>query len=87
MAAPARVRALVEAVAASHGVTVADIIGDRRIVKIAHARCAAYAAVRDGTNASLPSIGRWFRRHHSTVLAGIRSHEARAKASADEVAA
>jgi chromosomal replication initiation ATPase DnaA len=77
MAAPARVRAIVGAVAVSHGVTVADILGDSRVKKIAWARCAAYAAVRAETGASFPKIGRWFRRHHTTVLTGIRSHKAR----------
>jgi len=40
-------------------------------------RQAAMAAVQRDLGYSLPRIGRIFKRHHTTVLHGIRAHKAR----------
>jgi chromosomal replication initiation ATPase DnaA len=66
-------RLTVARVAAKHGVTVADIMGARRTAKISAARFEAFADCRPGR--SLPRIGRFFGRHHTAVMHGIRRHE------------
>jgi chromosomal replication initiator protein len=80
MAAPARVRAVVERVAADRKVPLADLLGRSRRTAATEARQAAYAAVREATGASYPMIGRWFGRDHSTVLTGARAHYERLEA-------
>lgn len=68
---------IVAQVAARHGVSVDDLIGPSRQRTITRARHEAMWLMRQATTRSLPSIGRVFRRHHTTVLFGIREHEER----------
>lgn len=74
---PARWRVIAQAVALTHEVTVAELIGPRRTRLIAHARQHAFSEIRRQTKLSLPQIGRFFNRDHSTVLSGINAHRAR----------
>lgn len=70
-------------VAIKHGVTVADIRGDSKAYRIAHARQEAYWATRQlktrggAPKFTLPALGRFFHRDHSTVKIGITTHEKR----------
>lgn len=63
--------------AEKHGVTVAKIDGPRRSEKIVHARQEAMWRAKNETNLSFPSLGKLFDRDHTTVMWGIRQHEAR----------
>jgi len=65
------------------GVSVADILGERRRSPIVAARQEAMWAVKTITNWSLPRIGARFNRDHTTVLHAIRQVEARAVQDAD----
>lgn len=78
---PEVVRDTLRAAAAAHGVTVEDLRGAGREQRIAYARQDAMARLRGldvyGRRPSLAQVGRWLNRDHSTVLHGIRAHEAR----------
>lgn len=78
---PARVTAVLEAVAHRHGVTVYDILGRSRRHVIVPARQAACAELRDmvwgAGNPALEQIGAWLGLDHTTVLHGIRAHRVR----------
>lgn len=84
-------RPLVAAVAERHGLTVDDLIGPKRTQDVCEARHEAMYVVRnvlqdDGRPRwSLPVIGRMFNRDHTTVLSGIRSHQALLDAAARDV--
>ena len=72
MSLPPRIAGIIAQVAVEHGVSVKDILGPSRVRKITRARQEAMRTVRslerdDGTVPSLPQIGRWFGRDHSTV--------------------
>lgn len=72
-----KVRQIVEAVAAQHGVKPQDILGPDRTHYVAMARQEVmYHARLAGL--SLAQIGRALGRDHSTVLAGIAAHKRRA---------
>lgn len=65
-------------VAAKHGVTINDLESQTRNQMICLARFEAMWRCRQETIASLPQIGRSFgNRDHTTVLHGIRRHQAR----------
>ena len=65
-------------VAAKHEVTVAALLGPSSRRHIAWARHEAMWMAREHTSLSLPAIGaRLGGRHHTTILYGIRQHEAR----------
>lgn len=64
-------------VAQKHGVSVEDIDGPRRTAKIARARQEAMWLAYRGTRITLTPLGRLFNRDHTSVLWGIRQHEAR----------
>ena len=49
------------------GVTKAELTGNSRVARIAHARSIAIGLAREFTRASLPVIGRSFNRDHSTI--------------------
>jgi len=66
---------IAEQVCSKHGVTLADIRGPARPRRIARARHETFARIRRETAFSLPSIGRWFHKDHTTVLYGARKHE------------
>jgi hypothetical protein len=61
------------AVAAEFGVTLEDLLGERRHAPIAEARQVAMALGQRCCGYSLPRIGRLLRRDHTTVLHGIRT--------------
>ena len=63
----------VEDIAAAHEVSYGEVIGDRHDYPIVRARWAVYAGLRD-RGWSLPKIGRRLRKHHTTVLYGLRRH-------------
>ena len=64
-------------VAARHGVTVEQIDGLSRHAKVNAARQEAMWTARERTLLSLSKIGVLFNRDHTSVLWGIRQHEAR----------
>lgn len=62
---------------AKHGVSMIDICSHRRFVKIVACRNEAMYRMRHETTMSLPAIGRRLGgKDHTTVLHGIRRHEA-----------
>lgn len=71
------IKEIVEEVAEKSGVTVLDILSHRRSQKVIHARHEVFWLARGRTKASLPQIGRVLGFDHTTVLHGIRCHEAR----------
>lgn len=76
-------RTIAEEVAAKHLISVDELRGDCRHKYAAHPRHEAMWAMRqvrcaDGSHRySLPLIGRFFGRDHTTVLAACRAHERR----------
>lgn len=67
---------VIEAVADSHGVTVADLVGPRRDQQIARARHHAMHQLHSELGLSSPVIGRLLgNRDHTTVLYGLRAFE------------
>lgn len=81
---PSRIAHIILAVADETGVAAADILSAKRPRKIAHARAEAMRRVRalDCPAPSLPQIGRWFGRDHSSVILAIRGCEERERAAA-----
>jgi chromosomal replication initiation ATPase DnaA len=67
---PARVQAIISAVAYEHGIPISDIMSDRRTREISRARHAAMRTVRalENPKPSTTRIGEWFGRDHATVL-------------------
>ncbi len=76
---PPRIAHIILAVAEETGVPVADILGPRRLRKMAWARAEAMRRVRalDSPSPTLPQIGKWFGRDHSSVILAIRGCEQR----------
>ncbi|RZJ46271.1 MAG: hypothetical protein EON87_05250 [Brevundimonas sp.] len=73
-----RVREIVGGVANEHGLSLAEITGERRHRFIAWPRQEAMWRLYQHTSFSLPAIGRLMGgRDHTTVLHGIRAFEAR----------
>jgi chromosomal replication initiation ATPase DnaA len=68
--------AVAQAIAAEHALPVAALLGPSRLMHISHARQALYAALR-ARGLSLPAIGRFMGRDHTTVLYGIQAHRDR----------
>lgn len=58
-------------------VSLDDLRGAGRTRRLAHARQAAMWLARQTTDASLPEIGRFFHRDHTTVIHAIRAVEGR----------
>ncbi len=72
------IRDIIRQVAKKHGITVVDILSERRARRFAWARQEVYWRASKETLASLPLIARATRRaDHTTVLHGIRAHEKR----------
>jgi chromosomal replication initiator protein len=68
----------VRKVAAFYGVTVEDLIGDSRAPSLCAIRFEAFWEVYATGRYSTPAIGSFFGgRDHTTVLNGLRRHEAR----------
>lgn len=75
---PFRWRSIIEEVAQKHGVLMSDMRSVRRGRPLVAARHEAMWRMRNETSMSLPEIGRRLGgRDHTTVLHGIRKHEAR----------
>jgi Bacterial dnaA protein helix-turn-helix len=72
-----RFRIIIDECAKRYGVGIADIMGDRRNVLAVAARHEAMYRLRHETTMSLPQIGKKLGRDHTSVLHGVRSHEAR----------
>lgn len=71
------IEAVRDAVAASCGLSAADLTSKTRTVRVAHARQVAMYLSRELVGASMPAIGRAFNRDHTTVLHAIRTVERR----------
>lgn len=80
---PPKIRRRVVAVARKHGVTLEALIAKHDRRGLADARYEAWYVVRFFSDASLPMMGAWFDRDHSTILNGIRRHEERLLNNAD----
>lgn len=82
-------REIAETVAAKHGLTLKELFEPTHRWRISHARQEAFAlcyARRDLSRGqfdpySLPAIGRYFRRDHTTVLWGVRAYARRQAAA------
>jgi len=75
-----RARAIVQAEAKAAGITVAVMLGNRRLRHIVNARANAAARLRKEMNLSYPAIGQALGgRHHTTVMSllGIVDREAK----------
>lgn len=73
---------IIAEVADKHGLTVHEVKSTRRKAQIIDARYEAFHRVSKETPMSLPQIGRKFGGYdHTTVLHGIRTHEARLNGS------
>ncbi len=77
---PPRVSAVIHWVAAEHGLPVGVLLGRSQVPAIAEARRVAIRGVRclefaDGKPPSFPRIGRWFKRHHTTIMHHCRDLE------------
>ena len=70
-------RAIAIQVAAKHGLTVDEMRSDRRSRAVVVARHEAWWRSREETLNSLPQIGRYFNRDHSTIMHGIAMHAER----------
>lgn len=78
-----KVRAILAAVSATHGVTVDQIIGTGKTIPVAIARQDAMWRLKNETKMSLPQIGLALGgRDHTTILHGIRKHEERMRGGA-----
>ncbi len=75
---PAKVTLAVELVAANYGLNPDDIYSRSRTQCVCEARQMAYWVCRQllRPSYSLPELGRWFQRDHSTLIWGIRKFEA-----------
>lgn len=72
-----QIMAMIDAVAARHGITRAEIMGRSHEYRFSHPRQEAYWTLRENTPLSYPAIGRLFGRDHTTIVHGARAHEKR----------
>ena len=63
---------IVSAVAAHYDLPASELLGPRRHARVTEARHVAMALVRKRTAVSLPELGRYFDRDHTTCLSGVR---------------
>lgn len=84
MTAPLQLRTkdVIAAVAHAYDLPAAMLRGERRWPTIAQARAVAMYVARKLTNESYPTIGREFRKHHTTVITAVRRIEACLKTDA-----
>lgn len=75
-ASTAQMHEIVASVAEETGVPVEDIMGRSRLAQIARARQLAMYLCRRYRGAPLTLVGRFFGRHHTTVLHAERAIEA-----------
>lgn len=76
MSIPRAVAIIVEGVATEHGLTPRQLYSGARRRDIAHARFECWSRLRSELRfvsgpPSLPQIGKWFDRHHTTILSGL----------------
>lgn len=76
---PPRVRLILAATAREHGVTVDDLLGHSICRSLTHARRVAATRILaqiniKGAPASLPQIGLWMNRDHTSILYGLRRY-------------
>lgn len=71
-----RMTDIAAAVALANDLTVSELKSDARDARICHPRQDAMRAMRE-EGFSLPVIGRFFKRDHTTVLHGVRASKAR----------
>lgn len=69
------ISSIISEVAKKHRLSPADLFSNRRSVAVVSARYEAMWRARHETSHSLPSIGRAFKRDHTTVIYGIAKHE------------
>lgn len=74
---PATMAGICQQVAEAHGLTVEDLRGDDLTRDITEARAEAMWRIRQTGRFSFPTIGRFFRRHHSAVMSAVRNYQAR----------
>lgn len=72
-----KMRDILIEVSEKHGVNAVDIKGSTRNRRVVRARHEAFWRCRRETANSFPAIGRFFHRDHTTVIYGVRAHEAR----------
>lgn len=70
-----KAKLIVAGVARKHLVSVKDVFGPSRYKEHVAARHEAFWEIKAQLLWSLPQIGRFFRRDHTTVLHGIRKHQ------------
>lgn len=58
-----------------HRLTMTELLGPCRLKQFVEARHEAWWRARRETVSSLPAIGKFFNRDHTTVLAAIRKYE------------
>lgn len=81
-------REIAALVAERHGLTLDDLTGPVRKRRVAHPRQEAYSLIRATGRYSLPRMGMFFgNRDHTTILDGLRNHEARVEAARQEARA
>lgn len=82
IACPARptMRSIANRVAEKHGLTLDDLRSPSRRRPLVLARQEAIHEIRQATTQSLPAIGRFFDRDHTTVIHAIGRHAARLQA-------
>ena len=66
---------ILEKVAKKYGTTVDDIKGTKRTKEIAYARHISVYLMRKLTDLSLPQIGKYLRRDHSTIISSLKTVE------------
>jgi len=71
---PASLTQLLRQVAEERGISAADLKGRARAPAIAAARQIFMARAYATGRFSLPQIGRFLKRHHTTILYGVRTH-------------
>lgn len=72
-----KIKADISAVAYRNGITTEDIMSRKRPRMFSWPRQEAYFVIREKYGLSFPHIGQIMGRDHSTVLHGVRQHEAR----------
>lgn len=68
-------RGIVSACATAYGVTEEAIMGQRRLPHVVSARFMAYRLMLDMLGLSCAETGRFFDRHHTTIMHGARCAE------------
>ena len=76
---PETMREIATRMAAKHRLTLEQIRAPDRAARISHPRQEAMYLMRVAGNFSLSQIGRYFGKHHSTVLNAVRTHAERMK--------